>query len=258
MMRRGSEKWSDPVSIIIPAYNEAERIIPSISRLLHFCRSYLTHFEILCVDDGSTDQTGDLIDDMERRAVIRTIHLGENRGKGRAVRVGLRHATGQFRFFTDADLPYSLSAFNQAIEAFSLKNCDMVTGFRNRLAPGQRCNVGWSREIAGRLFGRISNALMGIDIKDPQCGFKGFTAHAVETIFPHLKTEGYAFDVEVFLTARQKKLTICEIPVKLVRYKGSNIQLTRDPIFMLIDLFRILKQTRKTHIGKGPEKDHAD
>ena len=125
------EKWKDPVSIILPAYNEENCILSSIKTLLTFCKDIFDDFEIICVDDGSTDKTGSLIREISHDHCVRALHLPENRGKGHAVKHGMRRARGRFRFFTDADLPYSLNAFSTAMECFNTRGCDLVTGARD-------------------------------------------------------------------------------------------------------------------------------
>ena len=232
-------KWKEPVSIVIPAYNEADRILPSLRTLTAFCEKHFHRYEIICVDDGSTDGTWDRITGENPASSFQPLRLFQNRGKGYAIKHGMLHATGQFRFFTDADLPYHLDAFHTAMEAFRTKRCHVVTGARE-LSPGASgIKAGIPRRVAGRVFSSIASVLVRMDVQDSQCGFKGFSGPAGEKIFSRLRTSGYAFDVEIFSLARALNLTVCRIPVSLVKQAGSKIRLSRDPICMFVDLIRI-------------------
>ena len=238
-------KWKESVSIVIPAYNEAERILPSLRTLAAFCEKNFQHYEIICVDDGSTDGTWERITGENLPPSFKARRLPRNRGKGYAVKHGMLHATGQFRFFTDADLPYHLDAFHIAMEAFHTHRCHVVAGARE-LSPGaDGIKTGILRRIAGRIFSSIANILVRMDVRDSQCGFKGFSAYTGEKIFSQLNISGYAFDAEIFALARTLDLTICKIPVSLVKQAGSKIRLSRDPIRMVVDLIRIAVRAKK-------------
>jgi dolichyl-phosphate beta-glucosyltransferase len=239
-----TEKWKDPVSIILPAFNEENCILSSLKTLLTFCRDLFDDFEIICVDDGSTDKTGSLIREISHEPYIRALHLQENRGKGFAVKHGMRHARGRFRFFTDADLPYSLNAFATAMECFNAKGCDLVTGARDLPDSSKWLAGGGMRWAASQVFSFLTGRLVKLDVRDSQCGFKGFTDEAAQRIFSRVKTTGYAFDVEIFTLARALNLKVCKIPVKRARYGDSKIRLTRDPFCMFLDILKIAKKNK--------------
>ncbi len=233
------EKWEGLVSIVIPAYNEQERILPSIRSLAAFCENHFKSFEIICVDDGSTDGTWGLITGINDIPSLRPLRLPENRGKGSAVKHGMLNAKGDYRFFTDADLPYRLDAFNISLQAFHLEKCDMVAGDRDLIDSAEEIEAQLLRRFAGRVFSTLVTRLVRMDVTDSQCGFKGFSGDAATKIFSDLRVRGYAFDVEIFSLARSGKLKVCRIPVTLVRQAGSKIRLSRDPFRMVIDLIRL-------------------
>jgi len=238
-----TDKWKDPVSIILPAFNEERCILPSLKTLIAFCNRNFHHFEIICVDDGSTDRTGSLIREVSHEPYIRALHLPENRGKGYAVKHGMRHARGRFRFFTDADLPYSLNAFVTAMECFNTKGCDLITGARDLPDSSKWPAGGGTRRAASQVFSLLTGRLVKLDVRDSQCGFKGFTDDAAQRIFSRIQIAGYAFDVEIFALARALNLKVCKVPVRWVRHGDSKIRLTRDPFCMFLDILKIAKKS---------------
>lgn len=236
--------WPDPVSIVVPAYNEEKRILPSLKVLTAFCETHFRYYEIICVDDGSTDRTWNMISQVRNDPFLRILRLPKNRGKGYAVKHGMLHAGGRFRFFTDADLPYSLDAFIVALKTFNTKKCDLVTGARELAGSSHVLEVGAVRRAAGLVFSAIATRLVNMDVSDSQCGFKGFTDHAAQRIFSGLQIPGYAFDVEIFALANAWNMKVCKIPVTLVKNDGSKIRLTRDPFCMFFDLLKIVRRNR--------------
>jgi dolichyl-phosphate beta-glucosyltransferase len=230
------------VSIVIPAYNEAGRIGSSLKRLYPYCEKHFAEFELLCVDDGSTDSTWEVISRWSVSPHIRGLRLDQNRGKGFAVTYGMRHAKGAFRFFTDADLPYAPDAFLAAMDRFRTGGCDVVTGDRDIYAGKGRQNSGIIRRFAGCVFSFLTTHLVKVDVRDTQCGFKGFSGEAAELLFPKIKTAGYTFDVELFGLAKIYDLRVCKIPVRLIQSEGSKIRMTIDPLFMFVDLLRVARR----------------
>ncbi|MDF1593679.1 MAG: glycosyltransferase [Desulfobacterales bacterium] len=251
-MNQVKAKWQDSVSIVIPAYNEAGRILASLTALRAFCRDRFSGFEIICVDDGSSDNTWEIISGLGDMPFVKPLRLAQNRGKGFAIQQGMQQAAGRFLFFTDADLPYRPEALDAAMNAFYQETCDLVVGARELSDPGRHLPVGQARSIASRVFSGLVARLFKLAVRDTQCGFKGFSRAAARQIFPRLNVWGYAFDVEIFILARRLGLKICRIPVTLVEQTGSKISLTRDPIVMLYDLIRLAIRERRRRIrGQG-------
>ncbi len=239
-------KLPDFVSIVIPGYNEEKRIFPTLKALSGFCEDNFEMYEIIFVDDGSTDKTPAIVKGFSSAPCLRVIHIAKNQGKGYAVRQGMLSARGRYRFFTDTDLPYGLGCFLSAIKVFDSYGCDMVVGARK---PPQSCDTsGLSRirRTGGSIFSAIANRLLKIDIRDTQCGFKGFTDDTARRIFARCIVDRYASDVEIFVLARHLNLNIRQVPVTLVRSQYSKIRLMRDPFVMLADTLRLHLRHRKT------------
>lgn len=238
----------DLISIIIPGFNEEKRIAVTLETLRGFCDSHIKAYEILFVDDGSTDRTPSILEDACRKnPSLRTLTIPENRGKGNAVREGMLVARGRHRFFTDADLPYGTACFLQALAVFKQTECDMVVGARDLPDSTDSVGLHWIRKIVSRMFSATANSLLAIDVKDSQCGFKGFTDRCARTIFSHSVIDSYAFDVELFILANRYNHDIRKVPVTLCQSQHSKVKLLRDPLMMLIDLIRLFNHERRLH-----------
>ena len=232
------------MSVVIPACNEAHRIIASLNMLQDFLAKTFVQHEIICVDDGSSDRTWELLEGFAKNHPVRLIRFEKNSGKGRAIQCGMLNAAGRYRFFMDADLPFRLDALSLAMRQFKTSCCDIVAGDRYLPESGQSVPTGRFRKPAGRIFSILAHCLTDMDIQDSQCGFKGFTDAAAQKIFPAIQTSGYAFDVEIFVLAKRMGLSVCRIPVHLVRHSGSGIRMTRDPLRMVLELFQIVMRYR--------------
>ncbi len=234
-------KLPDFISIIIPGYNEEKRIAQSLTALSAFCEAHFETYEIVFVSDGSTDKTKVIVENLST-PYLRTIQLQSNQGKGFAVRTGMLQARGDYRFFTDADLPYDLHAILEAIRIFHASPCDGVVGARDLPDSSDRSTQTAFRKLTSKAFSALVRFMLNVDTKDTQCGFKGFTARAAEKIFSQSSLRGYAFDVELFLLARTSDLKICKVPVSLIEKHHSKVRLSLDAPMMFWDVVKLYRR----------------
>ena len=198
------------LSVVIPAFNEALRLPATLARVRSYLDARQPSFEIVVVDDGSTDATAAVA--RAGAAPIVVLRHAQNRGKGHAVRAGMLAARGERRLMTDADLSTPIEELAQ-LEAALAQGFDVAIG--SRAVAGARVEVHQPayREAMGRLFNRLVQALLLPGLHDTQCGFKLFTAAAAAAAFSACRLDGFSFDVEALYVARRRGLRIAELPV---------------------------------------------
>jgi dolichyl-phosphate beta-glucosyltransferase len=222
------------VTVIVPAYNESERLPAAMPRLL--TDSFLSPgrlSELIVVDDGSSDGTAEIARDLlTGYDNARVLRLPWHAGKGAAVRYGVAAARGEVIMFMDADLATELSITMRLLG--ELADCDVVIG--SRAAAGAVTGRSRLRHEMHHAFKQHAQRFTGIEVSDPQCGFKAFRADVAKILFHLARTDGFGFDVEILLVARKLGYTIREIPVEWNDVAGSKVRMLRDPIGMAADI----------------------
>jgi dolichyl-phosphate beta-glucosyltransferase len=227
------------LSIVIPAFNEESRLEATVRDVVDYCRTGSRSFEVIMVDDGSRDGTtriGRLL--VEQFAEVRLIRLAANHGKGYAVRTGVVNALGRTILFADADGATPISEIER-LESALKAGADIAVGSRALPATGVRVQAKLYRHLIGRTFHILVEWLADSEVKDTQCGFKLFQSGVAQDLFSRMRMNGFSFDVEVLVMARQRGYRVAEIPVNWAHQPGSKIRLTVDSLRMAADLVRI-------------------
>src|SRR5215831_20983855 len=169
-------------SIIIPAYNESQRIVPTLNRVLTYVAERQWDAEIIVVNDGSIDETAKIVQGyVERNAIMRLIENPGNRGKGYSVRNGMLNARGELLLFSDADLSSPIEEAPKLFAAIQ-NGADVAIGSRWIRPETQTKRQSLLRQLYGRAFNLALRVLLGLRQKDTQCGFKAFTRNAAQRI----------------------------------------------------------------------------
>jgi dolichyl-phosphate beta-glucosyltransferase len=231
------------LTVIVPAYNEQDRLGPTLAALEMFLDKTAIDYRILVVDDGSEDETAKFTDGRGPR--LATLRLTTHRGKGAAVRTGMLAATGAVVAFTDADLPYDLGSLVKGYEYIQRGRCEVVFGARDLRGDGPHASRRLSRRISTKLFRYFVSALISRDVTDTQCGLKFFSRAAALNIFSRTTIDGFAFDAEVVYLTNQLNISYRRIPVTLVNDYSSTLSLSRDAVPMVRDVlkFRLLRKS---------------
>lgn len=226
------------LSVVIPAYNEGERIKLTLLDVGRFLSKQLYEYEILVVNDGSSDNTADVVISLEGQ--IKNLHLidnKENKGKGGVVRQGMLTATGDVRVFMDADNSTKIDEIAKFLPFFDQGN-DLVVG--SRRIPGAHVpkDQGVIREFLGWVFRTIVHIIVPVGVTDTQCGFKAMSAMAAQSIFPMQTIFRWAFDVEILALARKRHFIIKEVPITWVNDTASHVKFS-GMVNMLIEVIKI-------------------
>lgn len=229
------------ISIVIPAYNEQERLPGTLARVVDFLsHSRWSDWEVLVIDDGSTDQTAQVARGFEARCTrVRLLQNERNMGKGYAVRRGMLAARSEWVLFTDADLSAPIEELERLWQAVQGQAADGAIGSRALDRSLIEIHQSWFREQAGRVFNLAVRLLTGLPFYDTQCGFKLFSQRLVEDVFPRQKLHGFGFDVEVLFLARKLGYRVIEVPVRWRHSQGTKVRVLRDAFRMFWDLVRI-------------------
>ena len=241
---------------MIPAFNEARRLPDYLKR----CRAYLgeqfgDRYEIFVVDDGSRDETSRVAERLLGPGGV--IRLERNQGKGAAVREGMLRAKGEWVLFADADGATPIEE-EKRLRAALDRGADIAIGSRAKegenhvviFSPRSKSSaesetgsftrtVLVHRVLIGRIFARLVNGLLSLDVRDTQCGFKMFRRNTVEPVFSELATRRFAFDVEILVRARELGYRVVEVGVRWNEKPGSKVNVFTDSFRMLIEILAI-------------------
>jgi dolichyl-phosphate beta-glucosyltransferase len=231
---------SPSCSIIIPAYNEANRVPRTLERVLAFIEAKSWDAEVIVVNDGSTDDTAAVVRRFSAQyPAVCLIDNPVNCGKGQAIRDGVRRATGDVILFTDADNSTPIEDIEKLLPALA-DGADIAIGSRWVDPQLQTEPQPWYRRLNGRFYNLLLRTILGMDYKDTQNGFKAFSRRAAKAIFGLQKIAGWGFDAETLYLARSFGFSVREIPVEYIYYaEGSKIHPYRDGARMLVELLRV-------------------
>ena len=236
--------------MVIPAYNEAQRLPAYLSEVVAYFDGRGEPYEVIVVDDGSEDETAARV--LEAQAIHQavTLHrLAENRGKGFAVRAGMRAARGDLRLMADADGATPIAEVKR-LDTVIQAGADLAVGSRALPDPSVRREVHIHRKLSGEIFNFFVRRMGVGDVTDTQCGFKLFRGTVAETLFGELETTGFGFDVELLMLARRRGYRVIEVAINWADQPGSKVAVLRDGPRMLAQVVRArvrLNRRRRTY-----------
>ena len=233
------------LSIIIPCYNESKNIKSNIlDKVIPFLSNLDVEYEIIAVNDGSKDNTGEVIKSIEG---INAISYTPNRGKGGAVKEGILNATGDYVLFMDADLSTDLSAIHDVIK--HMGEYDLIIGSRHLKGSKLVQKQPLIRQFIGYMCRKLVNFKFHMHYKDTQCGFKAIRSEFAKEIATRQTITNFAFDVEYLYIARLNNLETIEIPVIWENDLSSTVKIASSSFKFLKDMSRI-KKNKKNYIFK--------
>jgi putative flippase GtrA len=229
------------LSVVVPAFDEAERIGDAVGAIREALAAVDGGVEIIVVDDGSRDATA-----ARARAAgaDRVLVHERNAGKGAAVRSGVLAARGRTVAFTDADLAYPPEQLRGLLTEVE-RGWDVVVGSRRHDATTTLVRARRLREVGGRVINWLTRAVLLGQYRDTQCGLKAFRADAAHLVFERSHIDGFGFDVELFVIAERNGLSVAELPVEVRNTARSTVHVARDGVRLVRDLFRVRRSARE-------------
>lgn len=229
------------ITVIIPAFNEEERLGPSVEKIVSFLEGQGKSYEIIIVDDGSTDKTLSVAEQFVARGggAVKVLKNETNRGKGFSIRRGMAEADGEMILFSDADLSAPMEELPLLEAAINNAGADMAAG--SRAARGSKIirHQPFYREFMGKVFNKIARLLTFGGIKDSQCGFKLFRRETAKKLFSLSRIDGFAFDAEIIFLAQKKGYKVVEVPVRWANSPNTRVSAIRDSARMFAELVKI-------------------
>jgi dolichyl-phosphate beta-glucosyltransferase len=234
-------------SIIVPAFNEEARLGQTLRTIVSHIKDINLAAEIIVVDDGSSDATARVA----RQALAefsgietKVIACERNRGKGFAVKTGLRQSEGEIALFSDADLSTPIEEFDKLIEPIKKGEYDVTFGSRALDRNLIETHQPWRREQSGKVFNLLVRAFTGLPFWDTQCGFKAFRMNRFRPLLEIMEIDRFGFDVEFLYVANYRGLRLKEIPVRWNHCEGSKINVFRDSQKMFREINQIRRNAR--------------
>lgn len=223
-------------SVVVPAYNEAIRILPTVGAIAVYMSSLDKSWELIVADDGSTDETVELLEGLGL-VNLHVMRAKQNGGKGSAVRRGMLAARGRVLLFADADQSTPIEQFNELLDQIEAGH-DVAIG--SRAAEGATVA---NKSLVRKVFSKGLNLLVrygfGVPFADTQCGFKMFTTDAAELLFRRQLVDEFSFDLEVLYLAKKFDLSVAEVPVEWIDAPGSTVDATKVAIEFIRDMAQI-------------------
>lgn len=232
-------------SIIIPCYNEGNKLTNNIDMVIKYLSTInISEYEIIIVNDGSTDNTKEICEAIEKsHKRVKFVSYEKNQGKGEAVRFGIENSTGGYILFMDADLSTDISAIPKVLELKD--NYDVIIGSRRNDDTVLVKKQPLLRRITGKCCSILTNMIIPLHVSDTQCGFKAFEGNYAREMIKKQQLKGFAFDVEYLYISKLNNKKIVEIGIKWENDEDSKVSILKSSIRFFSDLFEIRKNKNK-------------
>lgn len=236
------------LSIVVPAFNEQDRLGFSVSKILSYIIENRLNAELIVVDDGSGDETAKIAEtacaDFPDIA-SKVVRYEQNRGKGFAVKTGLQTATADIALFSDADLSTPIEEMPKLVDPIRNGEFDVTFGSRALDRSLIGTHQPWRREQGGKVFNLIVRKLTGLPFWDTQCGFKAFNMKRFGPLLDLMKIDRFGFDVEFLYVAKLHGLRLNEIPVRWYNDERSKVNVVRDSLRMFDEVRQIRRNAKQ-------------
>ena len=237
------------LSLVVPAYNEEGRLPQTLPRICEFVGSREYPVEVIVVDDGSTDGTTQVVEEIAAGVPFVRQIRNEHRGKGFAVKTGVMAAQGEYIFLCDADLSMPIEEVDHFLPP-ALEGYDVAIGSRE-VEGARRYDEPGLRHLMGRVFNTLVRLLAVRGFQDTQAGFKCFQREAAHEMFPYQTMDGFGFDVEILFIAQKRGYRIVEVPINWYYMSNSRVSPVSDSVRMFREILQVRMNDRRGLYDKG-------
>ena len=242
------------LAVIVPAYNEQDRISPTLARLDEYLGAQAYSWKVVVVSDGSKDRTNPIVTEFAAsHPGFELVDSQPNHGKGFVVRKGMLETEAEWLLFSDADLAAPIEEVEKLWKAVE-KGVPIAIGSRPLKESNLEIRQPWYRETAGRAFNLAVQLFAVRGIKDTQCGFKLFRQDVARDVFKRCKLDGFGFDFEALMIARDLGYEIAEEPIRWSHQEGSKVTMVRDGLRMLSELVKLRLAGKKGRLRPRDER----
>jgi len=225
------------LTIIIPAYNEERRLRHTLPQVVEFVGSQPYQAEILVVENGSTDRTAEVVEEFAAKSPCIRLLRSKEAGKGRAIKLGMLQARGEYGFICDADLAMPISELPKFLPP-QQNGFQIAIGSREAMGAVRYNEPGY-RHLMGRVYNSLIKIMAVSGFEDTQCGFKCFHKSVIADLFSHQTIEGFGFDVELLYVAQKRGYRVVEVPIDWYYQSESKVRPIQDTIGMIQDLIKV-------------------
>ena len=225
--QKSSSKTAAMVSVVLPAYNEANRIEVAVAKISQTLKEDEYPYEIIIAEDGSTDGTAEKAEELAQKySYVRHIHREKRLGRGTALKNAFRQCNGEVFVYMDLDLASDLKSLKPLIDAITVEGYDFSTG--SRMLPESRVERTLRRSISSKSYNFLVRHMLGSKVMDHQCGFKAFRKEAVLSLLGEVEATHWFWDTEILVRAHRRGFKIKEIPVEWTSGKDTKVNLAKD------------------------------
>jgi len=215
------------VSVVLPAYNEAKLLQPAVEKISHALQESGYTYEIVIAEDGSTDGTAELSEELTRKyPFVKHIHRERRLGRGTALNNAFQHCMGEVLVYMDLDLATDLKSLKPLIDAILFEGYDFSTG--SRMLPESTVERSFRRRLSSKSYNLLVRRMLGSKLKDHQCGFKAFRREPLLNLLSEVKATHWFWDTELLVRAQRRGFKVKEIPVKWTGGKDTKVNLAKD------------------------------
>ena len=235
------------VSVVLPAYNEAEKLEDAVTKINQALEEMRYRYEIIIAEDGSTDGTAERAEEIAQKLdYVRHIHREKRLGRGIALNNAFRQSNGEVLVYMDLDLSTDLKSLKPLVEAIMVEGYDFSTG--SRMLPESKVERGLRRSISSKTYNFLVRRMLGSKVRDHQCGFKAFKREPLLRLIDEVEATHWFWDTEILVRAHRHGYKIKEIPVEWKSGADTKVNLLKDSWNMFVQIMKLWWKLKKKKV----------